>query len=166
MNGESASRFARTVCLKSPVSVVTVMVLGGLLSATLRNESAFASEGCPAPSFAAIREFRAPGCTVSVAVGDFNGDGKPDMVVASCNGATVFLNTCSSGGIKLAIALTNNTLVLSWPLPYTNVVLESTTNLGLAGWESTANTLATNGSKCEVKVPLEQEQRYFRLRKP
>src|SRR5207247_10448203 len=42
-----------------------------------------------------------------VAVGDFNGDGKPDLAVANASGGwdiSVLLNTCTSAGIDLAVA--------------------------------------------------------------
>jgi hypothetical protein len=102
----------------------------------------------------------------SVAVGDLNGDGKPDLAVAACSGVSVMLNTCSDAGIRLAVTRSNNSLTLSWPLPYTNFVLESTTSLRLTNWQSALGPPMTNNGRCEVIVPLGQRQGYFRLHKP
>src|SRR2546429_1076470 len=58
--------------------IVSVILLGG----SFHSDSALA-EGCPAPSFAAARTFDAGKGAWSLAVGDFNGDGKPDLAVAN-----------------------------------------------------------------------------------
>jgi hypothetical protein len=52
-----------------------------LLSGLVDHQMAGAEE-CSAPSFAAARRFDAGTNPVFVAVGDFNGDGKPDLAVA------------------------------------------------------------------------------------
>lgn len=77
----------------------------------------------------------------------------------------MLLNKCPNGGIKLAVARTNNTLVLSWPLPYTNTVLESAATLDSMNWQGVTETATTNHGRCEVIMPLGQGPRYFRLRK-
>ena len=64
--------------------MVTVIVFGSLFP----NEPALA-DGCPAPSFAAPRTFGAGDNLASVAVGDFNGDGKSDLAVANLYSANV-----------------------------------------------------------------------------
>ena len=102
-----------------------------------------------------------------VAVGDFNGDGKPDLAVANASGGwdiSVLLNTCTSAGIDLAVARSNSTVTVSWPLPSTGFVLESTTSLGLTNWQPAAETVVTNSGRLEVLVPLDRTERYFRLR--
>ncbi|PYM12489.1 MAG: hypothetical protein DME18_11285 [Verrucomicrobia bacterium] len=103
-----------------------------------------------------------------VAVGDFNGDGKPDLAVANerSGNVSVLLNTCASAGVNLVAARRNNALTVSWPLPYTNFVLESATNLGSRNWQGISKESTTNNGRCEVTVPLDQGQRYFRLHKP
>ena len=106
-------------------------------------------------------------------MGDFNADGKLDLAL-SHGGVDlspppkvwVLLNTCPYAGVRLAAQRNNTNLTLSWPLPYTNFTLEATTNSGSPSWEPVVEPLATNRGKCEVTVPLSQEQRYFRLRKP
>jgi len=55
----------------------------------------------------------------SLALGDFDGDGRVDLAVAVGSGVSILLNTCPNAGLRLAVSRTNNTLVLAWPLPYT-----------------------------------------------
>ena len=102
----------------------------------------------------------------SLAVGDFNGDGRPDLAVAAGNGVVVLLNACINGGIKLAVARTNNALTLSWPLASADFFLESTTNLSSLHWQRSLEPPTTNNGSCEVTVPLDGTQRYFQLLKP
>jgi len=78
----------------------------------------------------------------------------------------VLLNTCASAGFNLAIARSNSTVTVSWPLSSTGFVLESTTDLTLTNWQSASEVTATNNGRLEVSVPLDQAKRYFRLRKP
>src|SRR5437879_2061843 len=65
-----------------------------LLSRSFHSESTLA-EGCPAPSFAAARSFDTGTTPVSVAIGDFNDDGKRDLAVAD------------SGSLNLSVVLRN-----------------------------------------------------------
>jgi len=102
----------------------------------------------------------------TLAVGDFRAAGKPDLAVAVCGGAAVLLNTCANAGIRLAAARTNEALALSWPLPYTNFVLEAATDLVSSAWQPVGAATTTIGARCEVTVPLNTAQRFFRLRKP
>jgi hypothetical protein len=111
--------------------------------------------------------FNVGGPPQSVVVGDFNGDGKPDLATAEWDyGVSVLLNACVSTSIPLAIVRSNATLTISWPLPATDFILESTTCLILTNWQTAVESLTTNNGRCEVTVPRDQEQRYFRLHKP
>src|SRR5258708_20140833 len=110
-----------------------------------------------------------------LAVGDFTGDGKPDLAI---NGmgyldlelvggpVEVLLNTCASAGIHLIIVRSKTTPTLSSPQPYTNFVLESTASVSSTNWHSVPGPPTTNNGQFEITVPLDQERRYFRLRKP
>jgi hypothetical protein len=107
-----------------------------------------------------------------LAVGDFNGDGKPDLAVAdfpyelSSGGVAVLLNTCVSTGPALSIVSSNSTLTLSWPLPSTGFVLESTPSLRPPNWQPAPEWAVTNNGLLEVLVPVTPGSRYFRLHQP
>jgi hypothetical protein len=105
----------------------------------------------------------------SVAVGDFNGDGQPDLVVANLLTAgyvSVLLNTCSSIGPDISITRTNFTITLAWPFPSTGFLLESTPTLSPPNWQPAVEAPLTNNGLLEVMVPVNPGSRYFRLHKP
>jgi hypothetical protein len=94
-------------------------------------------------------------------VGDFNGDGQPDLAVANTAGVLVLLNTT----IALSIVRSNNAVIISWPFPAAGFTLESKTNLISSNWKPAPELATNNTGRWEVVVPLSQPQRYFRLHK-
>src|SRR2546428_725842 len=66
----------------NPSVLKRTVVIFFLLSALLHPDPALA-DGCVAPSFGAARTFGAGIGPNSVTVGDFNGDGKPDLAVVN-----------------------------------------------------------------------------------
>src|SRR2546426_2875030 len=80
MSGIGVSCCPRTILVKRSVSLPTITVAAILLR-LLQNEPTLADE-CSAPSFPLVRTFDVGTRPSSVAVGDFNGDGKPDLAVA------------------------------------------------------------------------------------
>ena len=102
---------------------------------------------------------------ISAALGDFNG-GEPDLAVVNYDIAgtvSVLLHTCP--GPELAIARGGTAISLSWPLPSTGFILESTPNLGAPNWQPTPEAASTNNGRWEVTVPIGEQERYFRLHK-
>src|SRR5205814_10715731 len=81
MAGKNALRFSRITFATLSRSVVT-LVLSVVLFLLLPNKAP-AAERCPAPSFATAVNYQTGRGCWSVAVGDFNGDGKPDLAVAN-----------------------------------------------------------------------------------
>ncbi len=76
--------------------LVTANFTDGTVSVLLNT----ANPGATAPSFAVQETFSVGSNPYSVAVGDFNGDGRPDIVVANRNTAgtvTILLNTTAPG---------------------------------------------------------------------
>jgi hypothetical protein len=107
--------------------------------------------------------------SIAVETGDFNNDGQPDLAVANYNTegtVSVLLNTCVTAGVDLAIARGSTTATISWPFSAEGFVLESTTNLSLPDWQPVAEASSTSNGRWEVSVPINTQQRYFRLHKP
>jgi len=81
---------------------IAVANVGGTTVSVLLNTTA---AGATAPSFAPQQIFTAGASPYSVAVGDFNGDGKPDLAVVSDTGsASVLLNTTATGATTASFA--------------------------------------------------------------
>jgi hypothetical protein len=108
----------------------------------------------------------------SVAVADFNGDGKIELVTVDdrlYRGAIVTVwtvNTCRSAGPNLAIVRSGPALTVSWPFPSAGYILESSTGLNATSWRPTDTVPVNKNGQWEVTMPTTQSQGYFRLRKP
>jgi len=105
------------------------------------------------------------GGTSSAAVGDFDGDGRPDLVALNNllgNGSvSVMLNTCVPDVPVIGVARVAPMLTLSWPFPSTGYILESTTSLSPLNWQLAVEVPMTNNGRVEVSVPLSQQERYL-----
>jgi hypothetical protein len=56
-------------------------------------------------------------------------------------------------------------LTISWPLPSIGFILESATNLSPSNWQPASELPIVVNDRWQVSVPIDQAQRYFRLRK-
>ena len=103
-----------------------------------------------------------------VAVGDLNGDGKPDAAVLDLPGeVAVLLNTCTAAtpvGPQLSLSQTISSGVISWPVSLV-YSLESNTNLASTNWLKATQPLSTNNGTVQVTVPFNRQAQFFRLHK-
>ena len=83
-------RFVCKVVVSSRAPLVT-LVLPAVLLLLLVQVSPASAEGCAIPSFAAPVTYDAGWSPWSVAVGDFNRDGIPDLAVGAADGVRVLL---------------------------------------------------------------------------
>ncbi|MHC1766206.1 MAG: FG-GAP-like repeat-containing protein [Verrucomicrobiia bacterium] len=110
------------------------------------------------------------GHTLSVA--DFDGDGRPDLAVASivdcAGGVDIYLNTSGNPAPPpdgLAIQENPSAINISWAPGMEGFTLESTTNLALAAWQPVTEITNTNRGRWPVAAGTGQPQEFFRLRK-
>jgi hypothetical protein len=79
------------------------------------------------------------GSIVSIALGDFNGDGRLDLVTSGADdiyGSPLFirLNTSCTVDPKLGIANSNGGITVFWPLTSVSYALETSTSFNPDGW--------------------------------
>lgn len=101
----------------------------------------------------------------TVAVADFNGDGKPDIASTRIaeNSVTLFLNQAAQP--TLHIKATNGVARLTWP-DWHGYFLESTLDLAAVdGWATVTNPSTVMNGEKTLDCPMNGERRFFRLRK-
>jgi hypothetical protein len=121
-------------------------------------------DGTFAPATTNLSSLYYPGGSQTVAVADFDGDGRPDIATTSVtnNSVTVLLNRTAPA---LQFELINRVFRLKWPdwLGYT---LESTTNLALPNsWAQVTNTSFVVNDQRIVTTSTYGARRFFRLKK-
>ena len=65
----------------------------------------------------------------------------------------------------LAMVLTNNSVILSWPAINTGYSLERKSTLATASWTSVTDPVQTNGSVISVTLSPTNVSRFYRLKK-
>ena len=86
--------------------------------------------------------------------------GAEDVLVARFN---QFLG---GGQPQMGFQRLGGQLRMRWPLAASSYILQSTTNLLAPVWVDETNSLNLNGSDLETEVPVGNQVRFFRLRKP
>jgi len=115
MGGKGVCCPSRTVLVKGPVSLPTVAAFVALLSGLFHSRPTMA-DGCPAPSFAAARVFPAGFHPGSLAVGDFNGDGRLDSAVVNVDSRCIsVLMGKGDGSFQTAVNYSAERILFSWP---------------------------------------------------
>ncbi len=106
----------------------------------------------------------------SIAVGDLNGDGKPDAAVLNLtNSVSILLNThgtVAPVGPTLGIVRNGASFLLSWPVTAGAVTVESTVNLNAPDWQPVPAVRTTNNGQVQVTLPYDPQGRFFRLHQP
>jgi len=116
-------------------------------------------------TFQAPAAFAVGNIPISLALGDFNADGKPDIVVSQMSGASLLLNTCGSAQlVDFAFFQRAEGLILSWPVSSMGFALESATNL--TRWLPALEVPTATNGRWTIRVPVNQGERFFRLRQP
>jgi len=117
-------------------------------------------------SFEAAGNYAEQMSLTAIAVGDFNGDGKPDLVFGDEGSGTlsVLLNMCGNVPPALAIVHSTTNIIISWPFPSTGFVLENARSLNPLYWGAISREPVKNNGRWEVTYPASAPERYFRLR--
>ena len=96
-----------------------------------------------------------------MAMADFNGDNKPDLVLGNTgNSVTVLLNSTLFASPPLNIFSVGNQSVLYWKSPAPDSVLQATTNLASPNWTTVTSGVPIQG----VTLTNTSPNLFFRLK--
>jgi hypothetical protein len=121
--------------------------------------------------YATIGVDEVPNCVVAA---DVNGDGKPDLIVASSDGTlTVLINTITfptPPNMKppnLSLALSDPNIVISWTSSATNFAIQTNSSLSGGNWGTASYAISTvNGTNQSITIPPPPGTLFFRLVHP
>jgi len=66
-------------------------------------------------------------------------------------------------GVKMAIVLSGNNVILTWPTNATGYTLQSTTNLSTAVWTTNSSAPVVVNGQNTVTNPIISAQKFYRL---
>ncbi|MDB6027093.1 MAG: hypothetical protein JWM68_3316 [Verrucomicrobiales bacterium] len=86
--------------------------------------------------------------------------------VTSLNDTETYALAFEAFNLKLNVARTDNSLVLSWPVSPTGFSLQSSTNLSLPTWGNVVTPVTITNNLNVVTLSTTNAQRFFRLQRP
>jgi hypothetical protein len=92
-----------------------------------------------------------------------NGDQTDNSLPAS---GAAYVSTGLGPGPQLAIALSAQSVILSWPVGAASYVLESASSLPAIAWDPVTNNPAIGPTEQTVQLPITDSTKFFRLRSP
>ena len=140
----------------------------------------FLNDTCPASEkgegtrflgSAAVTTDAAGQAAINVVFTTFNqkGDGVTAMATDPSNNSSEFsacLPVAGSQTVDLGFNQVGNQLVLIWPAAFSGYILESTDNLEPPNWQPVPGNPQIVDGQNKVTLPIENGNRFFRLRKP
>src|SRR5206468_5784357 len=134
------NRHSRHFISRHPAQLTALVLMAALLAAAIGGPIT----GAAPPSFAAKQDFATGTTPFSVTVGDLNGDGKLDLVVANdgANTVSVLLNTTAPGAATPSFAAKQDFVTGAGPFSVTVGNLNGDGKLDLAVANFGANTVS------------------------
>src|SRR5438046_954581 len=138
---------------RHPVQLTALVLMAALLAAAIGGPIT----GAAPLSFAAKQDFPTSITPVSVTVGDLNGDGKLDLVVANqtSNTVSVLLNTTASGAAIPSFAAKQDFATGTTPLSVTvgDVNLDGKLDLAVANFGANTVSVLLNHTPPAAAIP-------------